>query len=217
MPPRVCQRCSYARSADSRGRFFRKVDHLDVDLQWSLQYQLCHVCIRDVQGWLAKHPVKSFVLVSDIDTLRRPDVPPDIKQLLIIDGSHAYCRGQRFIGELTANTVALNKNASGAIVFMVKLHDELALTPLAANHIVKQISDLEGELPCVPRGRNKTALQGEMRSTGERFSRCAGESGYTAAENSNSRVAHQVNELKKAQVAALKIAFPQQIIRSMQR
>ena len=79
------------------------------------------------------------------------------------------------------------------------------------------MTDLKDRLPCVPRGKNKTALQGEMRSTGERFSRCAGEFGFTAAETSDSKVANQVNELKKAQTVALSIAFPQQIIRSMQR
>jgi len=46
---------------------------------------------------------------------------------------------------------------------------------------------------------------------------CAGEFGFTAAETSDSKVANQVNELKKAQTVALSIAFPQQIIRSMQR
>ena len=53
-------------------------------------------------------------------------------------------------------------------------------------------------------------------SIDERFSQRAGNFGLTAAI-SESKVANQVNELKRAQAAALSIAFPQQIIRSMQR
>ncbi len=217
MPPRVCQRCNHARPAGCRGRFLSCTEYLDNDLQWSLQYQVCNTCLEEVQKWCTKHPLEQRVVQSDIDTLCRPDVPSDIKQLLIIDGHLAYRQGQLFTGELTMSTVALNKNASGAIVFMVKLQDNLAMKSATADQIVQQITDLEGKLPCVPRGKNKTALQGEMRSTDERFSRCAGEFGLTAAETSNSKVANQVNELKGAQAAALSIAFPQQIIRSMQR
>ena len=178
---------------------------------------MCKKCLGEMQKWITNHSPERRVVQSDINTLRRPDVPSDIKQLLIIDGHHAYRHGQLFTGELTMSTVALNKNISGAIVFMVKLQDSLAMKSARADQIVQQMTDLEDKLPCVPRGKNKTALQGEMRSTGERFSRCAGEFGFTAAETSDSKVANQVNELKKAQAVALSIAFPQQIIRSMQR
>ncbi len=217
MPPYVCQRCKYARPAECNGRLCSCTEYLDVALQWSLQYQVCKECLGEVQKWFTNHSLERRVLQSDINTLHRPDVPSDIKQLLIIDGHHACRHGQLFTGELTMSTVALNKNVSGAIVFMVKLQDSLAMKSARADQIVQQMTDLEDKLPCVPRGKNKTALQGEMRSTGERFSRCAGEFGFTAAETSDSKVANQVNELKKAQVVALSIAFPQQIIRSMQR
>ncbi len=217
MPPRVCQRCNHARPAKCRGRFLSCTEYVDEDLQWSLQYQVCKVCLGEVQKWCTKHALEQRVVQSDIDTLSRPDVPSGINQLLIIDGHLAYCQGQLFTGELTMSTVALNKNASGAIVFMVKLQDNLALKSATAGQIVQQITDLEGKLPCVPNGKGQPALQGEMRSTDERFSQCDGDFGLAAAETSESKVANQVNELKRAQAAALSIAFPQQIIRSMQR
>ncbi len=217
MPPYVCQRCKYGRPAECNGRPFSCIEYLDIALQWSLQYQVCKDCLAEVQKCFTNHSLERRVVQFDIDTLRRPDVPSDIKQLLIIDGHHAYRHGQLFTGELTMSTVALNKNVSGAIVFMVKLQDSVAMKSATADQIVQRMTDLEDRLPCVPRGKNKTALQGEMRSTGERFSRCAGEFGFTAAETSDSKVANQVNELKKAQTVALSIAFPQQIIRSMQR
>ena len=47
--------------------------------------------------------------------------------MLTIDGHHAYRHGQLLIGELTMSTVALNKNVSGAIVFLVKLQDSVAM------------------------------------------------------------------------------------------
>ena len=218
MPPRVCQRCNHARPDTCRGRFLSCTEYIDEDLQWSLQYQVCKVCLGEVQKWCTKHTLEQRVIQSDIDTLSRPDVPSGINQLLIIDGHLAYCQGQLFTGELTMSTVALNKNASGAIVFIVKLQDNLALKSATAGQIVQQITDLEGKLPCVPNGRGQSALQGEMRSIDERFSQRAGRNfGLAAAEISESKVAKQVNELKRAQAAALSIAFPQQIIRSMQR
>lgn len=111
----------------------------------------------------------------------------------------------------------VSKDVSGALVFKDKLQDSLATKSAIAHQIVQQKSELEDKLPCVPRGKSQTAPQGEMHSTGERFSPCAEEFGFTAAETSHSKVTNQVTELKNAEAVALSIAFPQQIVCSMQR
>ncbi len=206
MPPRVCQRCNHARPDKSRGRFLSCTEYIDEDLQRSLQYQVCKVCLGEVQKWCTKHTLEQRVIQSDIDTLSRPDVPSGINQLLVIDGHLAHCQGELFTGELTTSTVALNKNASGAIVFMVKLQDNLALKSATAGQIVQQITDLEGKLPCVPNGRGQPALQGEMRSIDERFSQRAGNFGLAVAEISESKVANQ--RAQKGSSGCSQYSFP---------
>ncbi len=217
MSLRICCRCGYVRGPRSKGQSFHLAQYLDVDLQRSLRYLVCNACYKTVSIWIAANHPKTCVVHSDIEGLQRPDVPPDIEQLLILDGHRAYSRGQIFTGELHVNTVALNRNASGTIVFMVKLRDEVALPQTAADNIARQIIQLEGSLPPVTRGESKPTLMGWIKSSGERFSRSEGEFGYTKAESSNPQVAEQVNNLKQLQVEALGIAFPQLMIQALKR
>ena len=65
---------------------------------------------------------------NDAATLNRPDIPPDIEQILIVDGNKANLQGQASSGELRVNTVALQQNAAGSVVFMLKLQDQSALS-----------------------------------------------------------------------------------------
>ena len=79
MPPYVCQRRTYARPAECNGRPFSCIQYIDIALQWSLQYQVCKECLAEVQKCFTNHSLERRVVQSDIDTLRRPDVPSDIK------------------------------------------------------------------------------------------------------------------------------------------
>lgn len=168
--------------------------------------------------WYEARPPNAPLKHADISSVaHRADIPPDIQQLLIICKGGAHFHGQPFSGELLVNTVALNDNIHGAIVFMVKVSDQRAMSQSAADHSVARITELAGLLPDVERSKNKAAILGWMKCLFERFSRNSGDFGRTEAECSSDRVAECTSELLQAQVNALGIAFPQQIIQALRR
>ena len=218
MPPLICQRCSYITPDKCRGLGFRWIRYLDCDIQWSLWYHVCSTCHGEVQRWYEARPSNAPLKHADISSVaHRADIPPDIQQLLIICKGGAYFHGQPFSGELLVNTVALNDNIHGAIVFMVKVSDQRAMSQSAADHSVARITELAHLLPDVERSKNKAAILGWMKCLFERFSRNSGDFGRTEAECSSDRVAECASELLQAQVNALGIAFPQQIIQALRR
>lgn len=143
---------------------------------------------------------------SDLLSLDRPEIPSDMKQLLIVDGNKAMLQGQLFTGEVCVNTVAIRRD--GSVVFMLKLQDSKSLPRSAADTLVQQICEVAPHCPAIPRGKNKTAPQGWMKCMLDRFSRNAGEFGRTRAEQQNSFVADLADRILQGQTDAVCLAFP---------
>lgn len=189
-----CELCSFFNQEGHNRRYFR--------------HGVCTVC-RDGPGQqddATDAKPEPCVLYTKLLTLNRPDIPSDVKQLLIVDGNKAYLEGQMFAGELGVNTVALRRD--GSIVFMLKLQDQNALPRSAADILVQRIMKIEPHCPSVTRGKNKTAPQGWMKCLGERFSRNAGEFGRTRVEQQNSIVANLADIILQSQTDAVCLAFP---------
>lgn len=146
---------------------------------------------------------------TDLLSLNRPDIPPDVEQLLIVDGNQVIMQGQLYTGELRVNTVALRQDASRSVVFMLKLQDQKALPQSAANKLVQQIMAIvPHSLSHCPQRQKQTALQGWMKCLLERFSRNAGEFERTRAEQQDSFVANSADAILPGETDAVSPAFP---------
>lgn len=180
----------------------------------SFQPGVCTFCrgtVHQRRVQQATYPIaepEPCLLHTDLLSLNRPDIPADIEQLLIVVGNQAFLQGSKFHGELGVNTAALRQDASGDVIFMLKLQDRKALPRSAADKLVQQITAIAPRCPSVPRGKSKTALQGWMKCMLERYSRNAGEFGRTRAEQQDDSVANLADAILQGQTDAVSLAFP---------
>ena len=206
-----CRECSFHNQEGCDRRYFRN--------------GVCDFCRKKPLERALQRPMTAAARVkpegclmpSSVAALQRSDIPPDIEQVLIIRGNKAFLQGQAFDGELCVNTVALQQDSNGPVVFMLKLQDRLALSHSAADNLVEQILAVAPHCPAVPRGNGKTALHGWMKCLLERFSRCAGEFGRTRAEQLDNFVADLADAILDGQIDAVSLAFPHQMNQAYRR
>ena len=148
----------------------------------------------------------------DPASLNRPDIPANVQQLMIVRDSTVLVQGRPYVGEVCVNAVALQDDAQGAIQFIFKSQDLLAMPKQQADLIVELIMEVEYYLPKVQRGKKAAALKGYMKCALERHSCCGGDFGYTKAERSNDDVATKILSIVREEVKALRLAFPHALL-----
>lgn len=144
----------------------------------------------------------------DPSTLNRRDIPANVQQLMIVQGTQVFVQGQRYQGEVLMNCVALPASVDGPIIFIFKLQDLHAMSQQQADLIASLIVTVERHLPKVVRGQQARELNGYMKCALDRHSCCGGDFGKTKAERDNPAVADQILHILKEEVTSLHLAFP---------
>ena len=61
-----------------------------------------------------------YLAPYDPSTLNRPDIPANVQQLTVVQGTRFFVQGQRYQGEVLMNCVALSAAVYGPTVFKFK-------------------------------------------------------------------------------------------------
>ncbi len=120
------------------------------------------VCTLQIGGPILACP-EQCLAPYDQATLNRPDIPANVQQLLIVQGSTVWMQEEKYQGEVQQNCVAIAESVIGQIVFILKLQDLFAMPQEQADLIVKLIVEVDHHLPVVVRGKKASTLNGYMK------------------------------------------------------